>query len=129
MAKLLLVDDDADIQAANRTALEAHGHVVTLAYSATEAQAALKKSVPDLVMLDVMMEKMDAGFDASREIRAAYPDLPILMVTGIHDHVDKSMWFGPDETWLPVTRFVEKPMAPAKLIAEVEALLAQAKKK
>ena len=129
MATLLLVDDDADIQEANRTVLEAHGHKVTLAFSAAEARTALQKTVPDLVMLDVMMEKTDAGFEASRDIRAAYPDLPILMVTSIHEHVDKNMRFAPDDTWLPVTKFVEKPLPPAKLVAEVDALLSLAHKK
>ncbi len=128
MARVLLVDDDVDIQEANKIALEAKGHDVLLAYSAAEAREAIKTETPDVVVLDVMMERKDSGFDVAREIRAAHPNLPILMLTGIHDHVDKAMRFGPDETWLPVTRFVEKPLSLEKLVAEVETLAAEAKK-
>ncbi len=126
MARVLLVDDDVDIQEANRLALEANGHKVTLAYSAAEATKALAAAVPDIVVLDVMMEKKDAGFDVSRSIHKAHPQLPILMLTGIHEHVDPALRFGPDETWLPVAQFVEKPLPPDKLVAEVEALLRSA---
>ena len=128
MAKVLLVDDDVDVQEANKTVLESQGYEVELAYSAAEAREALQKGAPDIVVLDVMMEKLDAGFDAAREMRKAYPGLPILMLTGIHDKVDPALRFGPDETWLPVTRFVEKPLAPDRLLAEVKALLEAAGK-
>ena len=128
MAKVLLVDDDVDFQEANKTVLKAKGHDVQLAYSAAEAREAIKKNVPDIVVLDVMMEKTDSGFDLSREIRAAHPKLPILMLTSIHDRVDKDMRFKPDEDWLPVTKFVEKPLPLEQLAREVDALLAEAKK-
>jgi DNA-binding response OmpR family regulator len=123
MAKVLLVDDDVDVQEANRTVLESAGYEVALAFTAAEAREALEKEVPDIVVLDVMMEKIDAGFDASRDIRKKYPNLPILMLTSIHDNVDKALRFAPDDTWLPVAKFVEKPLAPQELLAEVKALL------
>ena len=60
--KVLLVDDDADFVAANRIALEAKGYqVVTAPDSRAGVETALRE-VPDLVVVDLMMEELDAGF-------------------------------------------------------------------
>ena len=122
MARVLLVDDDVDLQNANRTVLEAAGHEVALAYSASEARDALAAGVPDVVVLDVMMEEMDTGFETARTMRERYPDLPILMVTAINEATPFAFDYDKDETWAPVTRFVEKPVDPEALIAEIDAL-------
>ena len=60
MAKVLLVDDDVDVVAANKAALEARGHKVACAHSAKAAREAIAKQAFDVAVLDVMMESLDA---------------------------------------------------------------------
>ena len=84
---ILLVDDDADLVANHRAILEAAGYRVSAAYSAAEGRAALARQEPSLVVLDVMMETFEAGFDLAREIAGTRPQLPVLMLTGVDDHL------------------------------------------
>ena len=125
MATILLIDDDAGLVEAYKLVVTQHGHEAKVAYSAEEARQLLKAGRPDAVVLDVMMERMDSGFDLAREVNQQFPDLPIIMLTSVHQSVPRSLHFEPDETRLPVSKFVEKPVAPAVLINEIEAMLAK----
>ena len=123
MAKVLLVDDDVDLVEMNTAVLTARGIDVAGAYSAREAREALKRDVPDLVVVDVMMETQTAGFDLARDIHAERPDLPILMLTGVREATGVPFAFEPDETWLPVAQFIEKPFDAAALADKIEQTL------
>ena len=59
---VLLVDDDADIIEIYRTVLESSGHTIVAAYSAQQGWEEIGRSIPAVVVLDVMMEEFDAGF-------------------------------------------------------------------
>ncbi len=124
MANIMLVDDDQDLIEINKTMLAQRGHTVTVAYSAAEAREAVRTSVPDLAVLDVMMEDMTVGFDLARRLHEQFPALPMIMLTGIRKEMRLGFTFEPDETWLPVTKFLEKPVNPRILADEVEKLLA-----
>jgi DNA-binding response OmpR family regulator len=124
MARILLVDDDVDLVAQNRLVLEKKGHDVVVAYNAAEARDLLDGAAPDLMVLDVMMEETTTGFQLARDVRARYPSLPLLMLTGIREAKNVRFKIEPDECWLPVTVFMEKPVTPEKLAAEIAALLA-----
>jgi two-component system OmpR family response regulator len=124
MANILLVDDDQDLIEMNKTMLAQRGHNVTVAYSAAEAREAARANPPDAAVLDVMMEDMTVGFDLARHLHARQPALPMIMLTGIRKEMRLGFTFEPDETWLPVTKFLEKPVNPRVLADEVEKLLA-----
>ena len=124
MAHILLVDDDQDLIEMNRTVLTQRGHNVTVAYSAAEAREAVRAGAPDAAVLDVMMEDMTVGFDLARRLHEQFPGMPMIMLTGIRKEMRLGFSFEPDETWLPVTRFLEKPVNPRILADEVEKLLA-----
>jgi two-component system alkaline phosphatase synthesis response regulator PhoP len=123
MAKVFLVDDDVDLVEMNRMVLEKKGHEVIAAYTAEEARAAIQGADPDVAVLDVMMEDLTAGFDLARDLHNAYPTMPMLMLTGIREATHTTYNIEPDETWLPVTKFLEKPVTPDKLADEIEATL------
>ena len=123
MAHILLVDDDQDLIDMNRTVLSQRGHDVTVAYSAEEARKAAAAAPPDAAVLDVMMEDMTVGFELARHLHAEMPALPMIMLTGIRKEMGLGYTFEPDETWLPVTRFLEKPVNPRVLAEELEKLL------
>jgi two-component system, OmpR family, response regulator VicR len=132
MAKILMIDDDRDLVAVTKLVLEKHGHEF---YSASSGELGLhrvKEVHPDVIVLDVMMDRYTEGFYVSQRLRdpdesspyAAYRDVPILVLTSIHRTTPHR--FGPNENALPVDAFLEKPAAPGQLLATLEALLAKA---
>jgi len=123
MANVLLVDDDEDLIEMNRTMLAQRGHTVLVAYSAAEARQIVQANRPDAAVVDVMMEKQSSGFDLARELHAQMPELPMIILTGIRDEMRLPFRYEPDETYLPVTKVLEKPVNPRVLADEVEKLL------
>lgn len=123
MASILLIDDDVDLVEGYKAVLAQRKHNVRTAYNAAEARKALKEERPDVIVLDVMMETESAGFDLAREINKNFPDLPTLMLSGIHELTGTPYRFEPDETWLPVVEFLDKPVSPADLAREIESIL------
>jgi len=129
MPKILVIEDDVDMAEAVRMPLEANGYEVVHTFTGEEGLQKVKEIEPDLIILDVMMETTTAGFQVSLQLRspkpeseyAAYKHIPILMLTAIHDTT--SLRFGPDEAYLPVDDFVEKPLTPDVLLEKVAALL------
>ncbi len=129
MPKILVIEDDADMVTAIRMPLEANGYQVVAASTGAEGLQKVKEIEPDLIILDVMMETTTAGFQVSLQLRspepdseyAAYREIPILMLTAIH--TTTTLRFGPDEAYLPVDDFVDKPIDPDVLLDKVAALL------
>lgn len=123
MAKVLLVDDDEDLVAMNKAVLEAHGHQVLCAYSGDEARRVLEKETPDVAVLDVMMESLSAGFNLAREINRRHPQMPILMLSGIEEKTGLGFKGLEDDQWLPVFKFIDKPLSPDALAGKIDGLL------
>lgn len=129
--KILIVDDDDDLVLAMRLPLEAAGFQVSRAANGDEGLKKVKDVNPDLIILDVMMDTTTAGFQVSLALRSpdpqseykAYSHIPILMLTAIHQTTP--LRFGPDKDYLPVDAFIEKPIEPNELIAQVRAHLKQ----
>lgn len=122
MATVLLIDDDVDLVAVNQLVLKQRGHEVKVAHSAGQAREALKGPPPDVIVLDIMMETASIGFDLAQEIAAKFPNLPTIILSSVHRAKGKGFGFAPDEQWLPVAKFLDKPVDPAALADEVEAL-------
>jgi CheY-like chemotaxis protein len=125
MKKILIIDDDPDIREVLMTILEGK-YELQEAGSREEGTKALKEFVPDLVVLDVMMEKHDSGFEMSREIRhdEQLKHAKILMLT----NVDKEMKMdfkkvAGDQDWLPVDDYIVKPIDPKEFLPKVEKLI------
>ncbi|MGQ9489485.1 MAG: response regulator transcription factor [Anaerolineae bacterium] len=131
-ARILIVEDDPNMALALRLPLEASGYQVFDARSGEEGLQKVQEINPDLIILDAMMETTTAGFQVSLALRnpdprspyAAYRRIPLLMVTAIH--TTTALRFGPDEAYLPVDDFVEKPVDPDLLLTKVRKLLAEA---
>ena len=123
MAKILIVDDDPDMVEAGRYVLEKRGHAVTSAPNIEAGLKALEEGVPDLLILDVMMEEADDGLVFARKVRRqGLTDLPILMLTSVNRAM--GLQIDKDEEMVPVDEFVEKPVDPAVLLEKVNSLLA-----
>lgn len=131
MAKILIVDDDPDMVLAARLCLEGAGHEVIEAPDGTEGLNKVKAERPDLIVLDVMMDSTTEGFQLALKLRnpdptseyADFRNIPILMLTAIH--TTTPLRFGPDEDYLPVDAFIEKPLDPDTLVNKVAELLGE----
>ena len=119
---VLLVDDDAVFVEAMKAVLESRYRVRT-APSGAEALSSVERVVPDLVLLDVMMDHPSEGFDVARALRAdrATEHVPIIMLTGVDQLYDYRM--ETDESWVPCDRYLEKPVEPQELLAHVAELI------
>ena len=122
--KIVLIDDDVDFVEINKTILEKEGYEVSTAYDGKAGIAKIREVNPDLVILDVMMDSADEGFNVAKEIKEddAFKNLPILMLSSINK-LDTGNWqLGPDERWNPVDLFLDKPVTPEKLMEKVRKL-------
>lgn len=126
--KVLLVDDDVDFVEANKAVLENANFEVTVAYSGEQCLKEIEREKPDVIVVDVMMERMSTGFVLSRKLKKDpdYRRIPILMLTAITErtgfHFDPAT-DGPE--WLPVDDYAEKPLDPDDLIQRINRLLGQ----
>jgi len=131
-AKILIVDDDLDFIEISRLNLEAKGYQVLSASSGKEGWKMAEKEKPDLIILDLMMEKLDAGMALSQKIKAdpRLSSTPILMLTSISR--DTGMDFTPrtaeELEKLKVDDFHTKPIKGKTLLEKVEKLLERAGK-
>ncbi|PTL60218.1 response regulator transcription factor [Paraconexibacter algicola] len=117
MALVLLVEDDAAIAEPLTRALEREGHVVEHAADGLAGAAAGTHGRHELVLLDLGLPGLD-GLEVCRRIRAARPDVPLLMLTARSEEIDAVVGLdaGADD-------YVAKPFRLAELLARIRALL------
>jgi DNA-binding response OmpR family regulator len=120
MARILLVEDEPQMQRGLRDNLEFEGHDVTAHGDGSAGYQALAGGSFDLVILDVMLPQM-SGFDVVRKVREKGIRTPILMLTAKGEEIDKvlGLELGADD-------YVTKPFSLRELIARVNALLRRA---
>jgi two-component system alkaline phosphatase synthesis response regulator PhoP len=119
--KILMIDDDMDLTESVVNLLEAKGYKVDSAPNGTEGVAKAKANAPDLILLDVMMTTKDEGFNVARELNEIenLKDTPVIMVSGVRKEMNLPFGFEPDDTWLPIKQFLEKPVKPNELLDAV----------
>lgn len=125
MARILLVDDDAGVVARNAAALEADGHAVSTAGTTAQGLDAVRSETPDVVVLEAMLDGAMAGFDLARTLAREFPALPLIMLSRVDEVIsDRELATQDrDDGWMPVARFMEKPVSPEVLVYEVDHLL------
>jgi two-component system KDP operon response regulator KdpE len=114
--RILVVDDELSIIKFLRANLEAGGYDVLAAMNGAEALETFEMELPDLVLLDIMMPKMD-GFEVCRRLRE-WSQVPIIMLSARGDEKDKveCLDLGADD-------YITKPFGKDELIARVKAVL------
>lgn len=124
---ILVIDDDVQLVDTVKTLLEAVGYRVLYAYQAEKGLEIARESKPDLILLDVMFAGPPGpdGIELSRRVRqdAELKDIPVIILSGVRKVLDYPFRISPDDTWMPVKAFLEKPITPAKLLAEIEKIL------
>ena len=126
MTKILIVDDDPDMQIVLDSILRSRSYEVIEARDGEEALAKLRSEKPDLMLLDLLMPKMD-GFAVVKELQNAhwsdYHDMPILIMSSIREEASQRRYELETGQELGADQYLEKPIAPAVLLASVEKLL------
>lgn len=126
---ILLVDDDPDFLHVYQCILEPKGYRVACASDPKEAWRSLEQETPDLIISDLMMDDLDAGFSLAREIKrdARFKHLPIIIATAITSQTGLS--FRPktpeDLAAMFADAFFDKPVPATSLLAKVAELLAE----
>jgi DNA-binding response OmpR family regulator len=130
MKKVFMVDDDVDLVAGLKAALEASGYKVAAQHDDDDLVDNVREFNPDVIILDVMFpEDAGAGFKMARSIRH-HDDIknkPVIMLSGVNTEGNIPGGIGNkdiDDMFLPITRFIDKPIDPKALIAVIEELTA-----
>jgi len=117
---VLIVDDELSIIKFLRANLENNGYKVLAAMDGAEALQTIEMELPDLVILDIMMPKMD-GFEVCRRLRE-WSQIPIIMLSARADENDKvkCLDLGADD-------YITKPFGKDELMARISAVMRRTK--
>ncbi len=123
---ILIIDDDMAFVKLYSLFLKNKGMEISAAYSAVEGLEVLKGISPDIVVLDVMMEHFDSGFNVSKTIKEEYPGLPIILMTAIGE--ETGMDFKPkndeERDLMHADAFLDKASSPEELLKKINDILA-----
>ena len=130
MAKITIIDDDAEQAADVGAVLKTEGHSVDSITRMSGALEQLVQAPPDLLILDVMFpQNPSAGMELAIAIRQR-PELerlPVILLTSVNQEFPLNLSNKDiDAAWLPIQEFMEKPIDPPKLLAAVDSLLHKA---
>lgn len=117
--QILCIDDDQDILAVLTMVLEGAGYDVLTAPDGDAGFKLFKAEGPDLVIVDLMMEEIDAGTNFVKELRASGNDVPIYILSSLGQHLQLSA----DHTELGVSGILQKPIRPDTLLQLVASKL------
>lgn len=122
---ILVVDDDIDVLETRKIVLEHNNYDVETATNIAVAKEILEKEKIDLILLDVMMEKDSDGFIFAQDVKndERFKNIPIILATAVNQRT--KFKFDPDKDgdFLPVEKFMEKPIDPDDLIVTIRGLL------
>jgi len=129
-ALILIVDDDYDFLEINRFILEGAGYRVVTATNPAEAAQRVAEAVPDLVITDLMMTSIDAGFAFSAQLKddPRTAGVPIIISTSVSSQLGLNFRPESDEDLakMRVDAYFDKPIAAQALLAKVKELLGRA---
>ncbi len=115
------IDDDPDIRDTVRRILNASGYSVDSYETMNDFTASLRASLspPDLAILDVMVETMDAGLETYMDIRRQFPRLDMIFMTSLGEEI-RPYFSGISDEWILI---VEKPVEPDSFLSMVQSRL------
>jgi two-component system nitrogen regulation response regulator NtrX len=112
-ARILVIDDEAEIRRSVRMILEYEGYEVQEAASGPEGLAIIEREPPDLVFMDIRMPGLD-GLEALQRIRQINEALPVVIISG-HGTVSTAV----EATKLGAFDFIEKPLASERVLVTI----------
>ncbi len=114
--KVLLIDDNETLIQIYQKILRAQGHIADILTDGTKAIETIKTSIPDIILLDLMMEPV-SGWEILTAIRndSEISDIPIIILTGKVLTIEEAVQYG-----LQIDGFVMKPLERSMLVTAVE---------
>ncbi|MCP3904611.1 MAG: response regulator [Planctomycetes bacterium] len=116
---ILYIDDDQDYLDAMREIVESEGYLMVEAHSAEEGLRVYRHEDPDLIVVDLMMEEVDAGTIFVKEVQAKGNTAPIYMLSSLGD----TLTLTTDATAIGLTGVLQKPFDPVALLGVLRAQL------
>jgi len=122
---ILIVDDDQDYLFQLKSKLEKFGFKTLTAEGQKEAEALIEKTKPDLAILDLMMENEDSGFILCYKLKKKYPDVPIIIATGVtaETGISFDIYDENNRKWIKADCFLDKGVRTEVLKEEIDKLL------
>lgn len=122
MAKILLIEDDALLVRMYQNKLQMDGYEVMVAGDGEEGLARIKEMMPDLILLDIMMPKMN-GFEVLEQMKKdeTIKTIPVVLLTnlgGSDEDVEKGLELG------AVAYLIKSNVVPADVVAKIKEVLA-----
>jgi len=120
MTKIMVVDDEPDLLEVVKLILESDGYQVVTANSGQEALDMIEKEMPDLVLLDIIMPRMD-GWEVFSRIKSnsRTHDIPVIMLTAKDQRIDKLIGLHV----VRVDDYITKPFGRAELLERIKRVL------
>ncbi len=121
MARILVVDDEIELRTLLRKILTRRGHDVIEAENGSMAISMVEQGEKlDMIITDIFMPDTD-GIEVLRRLRAGYPDLKIVVMSGGGNRVSRG--YLPAATALGADHVIEKPFDPSAVGEQIENLL------
>ena len=122
--KILFVDDDKDFLKSQSIYFTSRGYQVLTAEGGQEAIALLEKEVPDIIILDLMMEHFDSGFTLANRIRKdeRLQGTPLVMLSGVASRTGHRFDRAKESLgrWSGLDAFLDKPITGRQLLKVIE---------
>lgn len=123
--KILIIDDDQDYGEALKIVLRNNGFHVDHALNIQDGRQSVEENRPDLIILDVMMDKHTDGFDLCYNLKhdEKYRSIPILMVTAVTGKTGFKFSPQTDGEYLQADDYVTKPIPASDLLLRAKKLI------
>jgi DNA-binding response OmpR family regulator len=116
---ILYIDDDQDYLDAMREIVESAGYVMVEAHTAEEGLRVYRRESPDLIIVDLMMEEVDAGTAFVKEMKALGSEAPIYLLSSLGD----TLALTTDAGALGLAGVLQKPLDPKTIVTLLDAQL------
>lgn len=122
---ILVVDDDVDLLTGLKIQLERLGFKTLTAETQRDAEAILAETIPDIAIIDLMLEHMDAGFSLCHHIKKRDPSTPVILLTGVTSEtgIDFDSITQDERSWVKADSMLDKPIRFEQLEREIERLM------
>jgi len=119
--RILIVDDDPDFATAIEKILTSAHFDVDVAGNIGDGMKAIAEKVPDLILLDVMMEKYDDGFNMCYDLKHddRYRGIPVIIITAVTEVTGLKFDPETDGEYLEADDYVQKPISAEELLTKV----------
>jgi two-component system alkaline phosphatase synthesis response regulator PhoP len=123
--RILIIDDDKDYGDALRIVLENNGYAVNHVQNIRDGEKALSAETPDLIILDVMMDRHTDGFDLCYNLKhdEVYRTIPVMMVTAVTEKTGFKFSPETDGEYLEADAYIAKPVPVAELLSRVNKMI------